>query len=179
MSALWLINLWVWATERSYTASLGHICCLKGTMSSLTFKKRKRKKRHYEFGLLGNYLLVNRPLFPSGGGYQPVKCYPWWPQPAGLPWSNLPTCFNSFSNYTLMCFLCEVSFKLSAQTTICIQSLLGESPVLVIRHVIIFRRFHVWKNSSTSIFVVWLVQLSHGQLWSKIYIFLYSHTHLL
>lgn len=45
-------------------------------------------------------LLVNCALFPAGGGHQLVKCHPWWPHPAGLLLSNLPTHFYSFSNCT-------------------------------------------------------------------------------
>lgn len=46
VSFRWFIVMWLWATERSYTASMGHIRRLKGKMSSLA------KYQHHKFGIL-------------------------------------------------------------------------------------------------------------------------------
>lgn len=75
VSFLWFIDLWLWTTQRSHTASMGHICRLQGPVSSHTTYQQNM--------LVSGYLIVCL-LFATGRGHQLVKRHSWWPRPAGL-----------------------------------------------------------------------------------------------
>lgn len=69
-------NLWLWAAERPYNASMGRVRCLKGQGGEKNSKERIRVKIWFVFY---SFYFIS----PSGGGYLSVECNSWRSHPAG------------------------------------------------------------------------------------------------